>query len=60
MKKDEGYVLLKSLLTIAVILVCAAAFYVTLAAAVRQSGNLEKRLVDELSYRREKIMERVK
>ena len=60
MKKNEGYVLLRSLITIAVILVCAAAFYAALAVAMRQSGHLGNRMKEDFSFRREKIIERIK
>jgi hypothetical protein len=60
MKKNEGYILLKSLLTMAVVIICVAALYTTLATAVRQSWHLKKHILEELSFRTEKIMERVK
>ena len=59
-KDNEGFTLLRSLLTIAVILLCVAVFYTALAAAVRQNGHLGRRLGEELSFRREKIMERLR
>jgi multisubunit Na+/H+ antiporter MnhG subunit len=59
-KENNGFVLLKSLLTIAVILICAAVFYAALATAAKQSGNLGSRIFKELSFRREKIMERIR
>jgi hypothetical protein len=59
-KENNGFVLLKSLLTIAVLLICVAAFYASLATAVKQSGYFEKRLLNELSLRKEKIMGRIK
>jgi hypothetical protein len=60
MKGNEGFVLLRSLLTMAGILICVAAFYAALAIAVRQNGHLETQLGEELSFRRGKIMERVR
>lgn len=60
MKKNEGYVLLRSLLTIAVILICAVAFYAALAVVVKQSGQLGSRMNEEFSFRYEKIMERIR
>lgn len=60
MKNDDGFVLLRSLLSIAVVLLCAAALYASLAAVLRQNSHLEKRLGEELSVRKAAIMERVK
>ena len=60
MKKNEGYILLRSLLSIAVILVCSAVFFATLAVAIRQSGHLESRMNEDFSFRREKILQRLK
>ncbi|MCL1812620.1 MAG: hypothetical protein FWG29_03770 [Treponema sp.] len=60
MKKNDGFVLFKSLLTIAIVLVCTAAFYAVLAATVRQSRYLGNRIEEDFSFRREKIMERIK
>jgi len=60
MKVNEGFALLRSLLTMAGILICIAAFYTALAIGVRQSGHLENRLREELSLRRGKIIERVR
>ena len=59
-KKNEGFVLLRSLLTMAVILICTAVFYTALAAAAKQNGHLENRLGNELLFRREKVMERLR
>jgi len=60
MKRNSGFVLLKSLLTIAGILICVAAFYAALAIALRQSSHLGNQLGEELFFRRGKIMERVR
>jgi len=59
-KGSEGFVLLKSLLTVAVVLVCIAAFLAVLAAAVRQSGHIRYRLEQELVSRNEKTIERLR
>jgi len=59
MRKNDGYVLLQSLLTLAVIVICIAAFYIVLAVAAKQNRHLGNRLGEELSYRREKVMERL-
>ena len=59
-KPNEGYVLLKSLITIAVILICTAVFYSALAAAAKQNGHLGVRLGEELAFRRGKIVERLR
>ena len=60
MKRDEGFILLRSLLTIAGILICVAAFYTALAIAVRQNGHLGNQLEKELSFRTNTILEHVK
>lgn len=60
MKNEDGYVLLRSLITAAVILICVAAFFFTLAMAERQSGHLERRIEEEMSFRKSKITERLK
>ena len=59
MRKNDGYVLLQSLMTLAVIIICIAAFYTLLAVAAKQSRHLGNRLGEELSYRRERAMERL-
>ena len=60
MKSNDGYVLLKSLLTAAIVLICAASLYTALAMSLRQSGHLGSRLYGELLFRNDKMMERIK
>jgi type II secretory pathway pseudopilin PulG len=60
MIKNEGFALLRSLLTMAVVLICAAAFFAALAGIVRQSGQLGERLEEEMASRRSVIMERLR
>ena len=60
MKASDGFVLLRSLLTMALILICVAAFFAILAAAMRQSGHLGTRLNEEIILRSEKTMERIR
>jgi type II secretory pathway component PulJ len=59
MKREDGFVLLRSLLNIAVVLVCTAALFAVLGAALRQNNHLVKRLNEEFLLRKEAIMERV-
>ena len=60
LKKEDGFILLRSLLTIAGILICIAAFYTALAIAVRQNGHLGNQIEEELFFRRNTVLERVK
>jgi hypothetical protein len=47
----EGFVLLKSLLAMAALLVCMAALLAAAAGAVKQSGFLQNAAASELEYR---------
>ena len=60
MKNNEGYVLLKSLLTMAVILVCTAVLFYVFAVSAKHSRNTGTRLEEELSYRKTIIMDQLK
>ena len=60
MKGDDGYTLINSLLTLALILICIAAFFALLAVSVRQSGHIGTRIEKEMLFRNEKTMEQLK
>ena len=58
--KSDGFALLRSLITLAVLLTCIAGFLAALAAAAKHNGHLETRIKEEFLRRNEKTMERLK
>jgi hypothetical protein len=60
MGKERGFVLLRSLITLAGILLCAAALCGALAQAVRRSAELRGRIGEEQRYRDRAVGERLK
>ena len=60
MKKEDGFVLLRSLITMAAILICAVAFYTSLAGAIRQSSHLGNVLLEEFEFRKTTMLERTR
>jgi hypothetical protein len=56
---DKGFVLLRSLLTMWAILLCAAALSAALAAALKQPVFMNARIEKEMIYRNERIMRRL-
>ena len=58
--KTDGFVFLKSLITLAVTLACIAGFVMALAIMVRQSGHLGNRITEEFALRNNRVQERLK
>jgi hypothetical protein len=58
--KDGGFVLLRSLISMAAVLLCTAALCAALAAALKGEAHLESRMRDEIEYRNLRVMERMR
>jgi hypothetical protein len=60
MEKERGFVLLRSLITLAGVLICAAALCGALAQAVRRGAELRVHIGEEQRYRDRMVGERLK